>query len=68
MKKYLVSGALIVSFAPRFCGGDLCCFRSRELQMLDDAQPASRSDQGMGSFKSEAEVKAAMAKMKECEG
>ena len=41
MKKYLVAAVLIVSFAARFRGGDLRRFRSRESQMLDDAQPAN---------------------------
>jgi hypothetical protein len=36
--------------------------------MLDDAQPATAPMKTMGSFKSEAEAKAAMGKMKECEG
>jgi hypothetical protein len=36
--------------SPRFRGGDLCGFRSRESQMHDDAQPANRSDEEHGQL------------------
>ena len=67
MKKYLVATALIVSFAaPAFAEEIYVAFdpASHKCTMMH-SQPAAPM-KSMGHFKSEAEAKAAMAKMKEC--
>ena len=67
MKTYLVSAALIVSFAaPAFAETIYVAFDpvSHKCTMMH-TQPAARM-KSMGSYSSEAEAKAAMAKMKEC--
>jgi hypothetical protein len=69
MKKYLVAAVLIVSFAaPAFAEEIYVAFdpASHKCTMMH-SQPTAPM-KSMGSFKSEAEAKAAMAKMKECEG
>ena len=69
MKKYLVATALIVSFAaPAFAEEIYVAFdpASHKCTMMH-SQPTAPM-KSMGSFKSEAEAKTAMAKMKECEG
>ncbi len=67
MKKYLVATALIVSFAaPAFAETIYVAFdpASHKCSMMH-SQPAAPM-KSMGSFKTEDEAKAAMAKMKEC--
>ena len=69
MKKYLLAAALVVSFAaPAFAEEIYVAFdpASHKCTMMH-SQPTAPM-KSMGSFKSEAEAKAAMAKMKECEG
>jgi hypothetical protein len=69
MKKYLVAAALIISFAaPAFAEEIYVAFdpASHKCTMMH-SQPTAPM-KSMGSFKSEAEAKAAMGKMKECEG
>jgi len=67
MKKYLVAAVLIVSFAaPAFAETFYVAFdpASHKCSMMH-SQPAAPM-KSMGSFKTEAEAKAAMGKMKEC--
>ncbi len=67
MKKYLVAAALIVSFAaPAFAETFYVAFdpASDKCSMMH-SEPAAPM-KSMGSFKTEAEAKAAMANMKDC--
>ena len=69
MKKYFVAAVLIVSFAaPAFAEEIYVAFdpASHKCTMMH-SQPTAPM-KSMGSFKSETEAKAAMGKMKECEG
>jgi hypothetical protein len=69
MRKYLVAAVLIGAFsAPAFAETIYVAFdpASHKCTMMH-SQPASGM-KVMGTFKSEAEAKAAMAKMKDCEG
>jgi hypothetical protein len=69
MRKYLVAAVLIGAFsAPAFAEEIYVAFdpASHKCTMMH-SQPASDM-KVMGTFKSEAEAKAAMAKMKDCEG
>ena len=51
MKKYLVAAVLIVSFAaPAFAEEIYVAFDPAKSQMLDDAQPANRSDEEHGQL------------------
>ena len=69
MKKYLLASALIVGFVtPALAEQFYVAFdpASHKCTMMH-SQPASGM-KVMGTFKSEAEAKATMAKMKDCEG
>jgi len=69
MKKYLVAAALIVSFAaPAFAEQIYVAFdpASHKCEMMH-TQPAPGMKL-MGTYKSEAEAKKAMASMKGCKG
>ena len=69
MKRYIIAGVLVFAFvSPALAEQFYVAFdpASHKCTMMH-SQPTAPM-KSMGSFKSEAEAKAAMAKMKECEG